>query len=613
MSTIRRHTVRLGALIALLWAWPTAALDSLVVGMGEKNRLQDWTYVMKSSRLLSVAQDSIWMWDVEANSNLSTGIPQRAGEVSFVSAGESGNEVKAGRLEGASVLYDGDGGTALDPDEFPDLTRTASIFVDLGGTFRVNRIRFFPRLDSAGKQRFLQEFRIFTLGIPPLSPDSFDPLFAFYPSNPNAEPVVDRRFVSRDVRYILLLPTANREWEIAELEVYGDGTVPLGEYLSKPLRARSTTPVWGKVRFEGGDITRAPVVIQTRSGPDSEPELHFLKKGEQLIKVKESDWLTSLEGLKAPPKPNPLWSGWQALDEGNIRSPSLQQYLQFRVKVSEPGTVLKRLVFEYVHPPLVRDLAAELNPLEVAGGEETEFTLSMEVHLKAKYVNKKAPTYTGFRQLQVLTSAEIHAVEQVLIDDQQVGHSFTIEPGRGFTVNLWRRVVQNGSFVQVIFRGTAFRDRTRFEVRVVDRRRADDGRVETAYQLAREADVEGGPDGSLTLRLEEEEGELTLLTNVAASKAITPNGDGVNDAFILSYSLLKLVRLVPVRLEIYALNGRRVRQVYRGEKTIGTHRHAWDGRDDCGRLLAPGLYIYELRVESDREIERRHGVIGVVR
>ncbi len=212
----------------------------------------------------------------------------------------------------------------------------------------------------------------------------------------------------------------------------------------------------------------------------------------------------------------------------------------------------------------------------------------------------------------MLTSAKIHAVEQVLIDDQVVGHGSTIEPGQGFTVNLWRRVLQNGSFVQVIFRGTAFRDRTRFEVRAVDRRRADDGRVETAYQLAREADVEGGPDGSLTLRLETEGDELPLLDNFTASKTVTPNGDGVNDAFILLYSLLKLVHPVPVRLEIYDLNGRRVRQVYRGEETIGTHRHAWDGRDDSGRLLTPGLYIYELRVDSDREIERRHGVIGVV-
>ena len=32
---------------------------------------------------------------------------------------------------------------------------------------------------------------------------------------------------SRDVRYLMIEPLVNREWEIAEFEIYGDGTLPL--------------------------------------------------------------------------------------------------------------------------------------------------------------------------------------------------------------------------------------------------------------------------------------------------------------------------------------------------------------------------------------------------
>ncbi len=31
-----------------------------------------------------------------------------------------------------------------------------------------------------------------------------------------------------------------------------------------------------------------------------------------------------------------------------------------------------------------------------------------------------------------------------------------------------------------------------------------------------------------------------------------------------------------------------------GERDAGVHRSSWDGRDDAGTLLAPGLYLAKL-------------------
>jgi len=596
MSLFRAFLLWLHVLILVCWPTLAQGVDSLAVGMGSRQR--PWAKIWESSRLISVNNDSIWLWDVEPGGNLVRGTEERGGGVRFIT----------GESEDGAVLYDGDKSTALDPDSFAGVDRTTPLFVSLGGTFRVNRIRFFPRLDHVNKHRFLQEFRVLTRSG---TDDSFSPVFSFLPSNPNVEPVVDRRFASRDVCYLRLEPTANREWEIAELEIYGDGTVPEGEFVSKVQGILGRTPLWGKVRFDEGDITRAPVVIQTRTGPDPDPVFYFLQKGDELVQVDMATWSTAVEGLKVPPRPNPEWSAWENVDEGVVRSPSLREHIQFRVRMSEPGACLKRLVFEYSYPPLARDLAAELNPIVVEGGQDTEFTLSMEVHLKTRG-SLWNPADSGFRQLQVLTTAETHAVERVLVDDREVSFSFTRDPGRGFTVNLWRRVVQNGSFVQVVFRGTVFRDRTRFEVRALDRRRTERG-IETAYQLAREADVEPvSAGGSLTVGLVTEEEKLPLIIRVAASSAFTPNGDGVNDEFRLAYTLLKLVRPVPVFVEIYDLSGRQVRQAFAGEETIGSHGHGWDGRDENREMVGPGLYVYEVRVEADEGTERRRGVVGVV-
>ena len=48
------------------------------------------------------------------------------------------------------------------------------------------------------------------------------------------------------------------------------------------------------------------------------------------------------------------------------------------------------------------------------------------------------------------------------------------------------------------------------------------------------------------------------------------------------------------RLEVYALTGQRVAVLRDGPQKAGFHRLRWDGRDDRGRLLASGVYVYRL-------------------
>ncbi len=50
----------------------------------------------------------------------------------------------------------------------------------------------------------------------------------------------------------------------------------------------------------------------------------------------------------------------------------------------------------------------------------------------------------------------------------------------------------------------------------------------------------------------------------------------------------------PARLEVYALTGQRVAALHEGPKKAGLHRLRWDGRDEQGRPLASGVYVYRL-------------------
>ena len=50
----------------------------------------------------------------------------------------------------------------------------------------------------------------------------------------------------------------------------------------------------------------------------------------------------------------------------------------------------------------------------------------------------------------------------------------------------------------------------------------------------------------------------------------------------------------PARMEVFALTGQRVAVLHQGPKKAGVHRLPWDGRDDRGRPLASGVYVYRL-------------------
>ena len=69
----------------------------------------------------------------------------------------------------------------------------------------------------------------------------------------------------------------------------------------------------------------------------------------------------------------------------------------------------------------------------------------------------------------------------------------------------------------------------------------------------------------------------------------------------LSY---RLARPSAVRLSIYSVSGRRVRVVDTGFRTAGTHGAPWDGRDEAGRPVSPGIYFARLETADERFTEK---------
>jgi hypothetical protein len=80
----------------------------------------------------------------------------------------------------------------------------------------------------------------------------------------------------------------------------------------------------------------------------------------------------------------------------------------------------------------------------------------------------------------------------------------------------------------------------------------------------------------------------------------TPNGDGINDAARWTFEVYLLTSAADISVTIYNLDGRLVRTV-ETPATAGELTIDWDGRDDEGNLVPPGLYLYRLYVDSDTD------------
>jgi flagellar basal-body rod modification protein FlgD len=66
-----------------------------------------------------------------------------------------------------------------------------------------------------------------------------------------------------------------------------------------------------------------------------------------------------------------------------------------------------------------------------------------------------------------------------------------------------------------------------------------------------------------------------------------------------------------VRLDIYGLDGRLVAQIDGGLQDAGRREFVWDGRDEHGQPLAPGLYLFSIGLETQAAQTRTLHSLGI--
>jgi len=511
---------------------------------------------------------------------------------------ETENEVSDG-------IADGDSTTVFKNTDSEHVGARVVLILDLGGRFPINRVRFYP--SPQFPRHFIEQFILTAYD------DGRDEVVVSETDNRSS--IVDLFFPPRAAdRLVLSMAFRQRDWEVAEFEAYGEGYVLEGLYQTQIFDLGGPATV-GDLRWSGFKERDARVKIRTRNGTAADPNRYWRFTGrgdEQTFRDEAGQPLTrtaydKLKGNKAGITTdldhwNP-WSGTYDFADSTgtpIMAPNARQYLQFQLLLLPKGfqgAGLNFVEFTASQPPITDQVIAELWPVEAEPGQVTPFTYAFKPLI--------VPDNSGFDQLVLQTSGRFVGIDSVHVNGDGVDWTAELAPKR-LALSLPRMdATDSQKLVEVFFRAQVFHFGTTFAGQVFDSARP----LEVGQQV-QGGDATFALDGNQVWAGIRLRGRLVSAVRAQPS-VFTPNGDGINDAAGVEYLLLELVGTGHVAVDIFDLAGHLVRLLYRGDLHSGRHVHLWDGRRDDGSDVAPGTYLYQVRVDTDEGREEHTGAVRV--
>ncbi len=377
----------------------------------------------------------------------------------------------------------------------------------------------------------------------------------------------------------------------------------------------------------------ASMRVEVRSGRDSDPNVYheFTDTGAERVvtreryenELKQPDQATGggiqegKPGLRASVVyDSENWTFWSF----PITQPGVQAPLERGSHIQARITLESESYFDFVRldslwletsAPLARQVIGEIarsdepDPerglTEVSLGEMTDFTYD----IRAQFDNVGQG---GFDALRIRTGSR-PSFKQLEMGDPLVAvdPSEVREEDGELVIYLPRRVTRQSSDpLRVVFGAEVFVFANTFAGEVFDTQ-------STSLPQQIEAGDASDAIGTNNLRVlggSEQTGDI--IENLRfVSSAVTPNGDGINDALRIEYTLFRMPAPIPVELNVYDLQGRRVGQMELGLQSAGPQQVEWDGSNGSGALLPPGMYLIEIALRAELKTFRHLQPVGV--
>ena len=608
---------------------------------------------------------------LDREENRSASLLLGGGSIVSETANDLSPVTRAALLEG--LLTEDPNGEAFERKE-ADFIFGTLITVDMGATFGVRLIRFFPRNTvfpsptTPFQSDYLRNFelrihdgvQLNEAGAPALGTWE-----SYLTVTDNPEPVTSIDFdPARYLRFIRLRATEAIPFEIEKIQIFGEGYFPTAQYLS-PVVDLGNPSNWGQIYLDRtilGDSTQTNIVIRTRTGGDATP---FVYNRREVGKPDAEDIPFSVDNPEEPMSRQEFlrlpvngtqadpwergaieadldnWSPWsppysidQALSPAGVRntSPAPRTYLQFRVDFSSQElfstNVLNGVSFEFTRPALADALVAEIFPREVEAARDISFVYAVRAEVMP------GQEVQGFNSFELSTPGPVERIERIEIIDASgeslLDHTFAVQNAvtegegdvritsitdGGFSVRFSPPIQADDTVLKIHFVTRIFAYSNDFSGR---------GAVEgtDAFQW-----IQPGEAAPLHEDDAAFDSGITVLSSGVSSTGLiggftldnpvlTPNGDGANDLLGLRFEVLTVLG-ADIRIAAFDVSGRHVATIfehhgdngpYAGDKYAGLN---WDGKDEHGDLLPPGLYIVRLEVEGDARSSTAVRAVGI--
>jgi len=382
-----------------------------------------------------------------------------------------------------------------------------------------------------------------------------------------------------------------------EIQIFGQG-FPQEVGFRSPLIDLGNGKNINSIEWGGEQPPSTLIEIRTRTGNDVVETLTFYdKNGKEVTEKRYEKLIPSFKGpIDTTLVAGGDWSAWSRIysfSGESFLSPSPRRFMEMDVRMvsdsPDRAATLDFLAANFTEP-LAGRVLGEIFPQQTEPGVPTEFTYYL-----------RPENTSGFDRLAVESAAPVHFMSvarngadlDVLMDTT----------ANGFLLHLPNRI-RTDQTIELKFESSVFRQSTRFDVFLQDSRQDDGVRQRVDPGDASELIESNTNVVSLPV-------SRNLFANVElSSPVITPNGDGVNDELQLSVDLVNVLEPRPLRLRLYDLAGRPVYD--RGEDgRAGQRQFSWDGRDEGGNRVAPGLYILEILIAGDAGDEKAQEIISV--
>ena len=543
------------------------------------------------------------------------------------------------RKEEDTVIFDGDPQTAYlgDGHYVPQLSLGATqnkywIF-DFGARFPLKRLRFYPRQEHR-EDRFVERFLVGVNDGDPLKDGTreyqvrwwwgewigtgFD-CDLIHDVRENTSPTIELAIPSEPVRFLYFEAPENSRgiWEIAEIEIYGEGPTPLAGYVSNVIDMGGRVAL-GRLSWSGQVDAGAVVDLRMRCGDDADPHTYWRHtyRGDERSHFDERGAVLDLQaynGLEQSQRAGIThdtenWENWSMSFDIEAQAADMvcdkpRRFVQFKVDFASTAQASGRLdylQFAASLPPAATQVLAEITPTRALPGEVTRFSYRLLPSLSVGDL--------GFDRIAIRTPVRSRGVDAVRRNGRDIAFEVVRLDETGFDPQISRvDPLGTNDPIEVVFRAEVFRFGTVFSGWVFDSTRPHEVR-----QAVTAGDADPLVDSN-TLNVELAViGAQTIGAMRLQATALTPNGDGVNDELQIEFDLVNLVGAVSVAIDIYDLGGRKRGQLYAGVAASGRSLATWNGRDGGGRLLAPGFYIARLSVDTDQGPTTAERVIHLV-